>query len=88
MSGRSYDERHGAGSAVMRRMGEGPAGDLGNSDPQRAARAMRRKLGALGSFNTDNVLGDVWACGDVCQYATSNAQDRDCGTESRPQSLD
>lgn len=33
----------------------------GATDPERAALAMQRKLGALGSFAVDVVMGDVWA---------------------------
>lgn len=53
-------KRHEAGLAVMQRMGQGDAGSLGNADPERAARFMQRSMGALGSFNTDIVLGTVW----------------------------
>ena len=60
-SGKSYEERHQDGLAVIKRMGEGPVKSTGNDDPPRVARSMVRKLGALGSFNTDNVLGDVWS---------------------------
>ena len=38
------------GLAVMKRMGEGDAGDLGNGDPHKTARFMQRTLGALGSL--------------------------------------
>ena len=57
----SGTKRHADGLAVMQRMGEGDAGSLGNGDPPKTARFMQRTLGALGSFNTDVVLGSVWA---------------------------
>ena len=52
---RSYEERHQTAEAVMLRM----QGD--NVDPERAARAMYRRLGALGSFAVDYVMGDLWS---------------------------
>ena len=52
---RSYEERHQTAQAVMLRM----QGD--NVDPERAARAMYRRLGALGSFAVDYVMGDLWS---------------------------
>ena len=49
-AGDGGEQRHQAGLEVMRRMGEGPAGSLGNDDPERAARFMHRTMGALGSL--------------------------------------
>ena len=57
----SYEERHAKALEVMTRMDQGPAGTVGNKDPERVARFFRRSKGALGSFAIDNVLGDVWA---------------------------
>ena len=52
---RSYEERHQTAEAVMLRM------QGGNVDPERAGRAMYRRLGALGSFAVDYVMGDLWS---------------------------
>ena len=52
---RSYEERHQAALDVFNGF---MAGEV---DPERAARAMRRRHGALGSFAVDVVMGDVWA---------------------------
>jgi 4-carboxymuconolactone decarboxylase len=52
---RSYEERHQAAEDVMLRM------QGGQVDTQRAARAMQRSLGALGSFAVDYVMGDLWS---------------------------
>lgn len=55
MTERSYDERHGAALEVL------DAFSGGEYDPVRAARAMYREHGALGSFAVDVVMGDVWS---------------------------
>ena len=52
---RSYDERHRTAEEVMLRM------QGGKTDPPRAALAMQRRLGALGSFAVDYVMGDLWS---------------------------
>src|SRR3954452_2659334 len=52
---RSYEERHQTAEAVMLRM------QGGQVDPERAGRAMYRRLGALGSFAVDYVMGDLWS---------------------------
>lgn len=54
MEPRTYDERHAAALEVFDGF---MAGEI---DPERAARAMQRRHGALGSFATDVVMGDVW----------------------------
>lgn len=55
MEPRTYEERHAAAAEVY-------AGfTAGEGDAERSARAMRRRLGALGTFAFDVVLGDVWA---------------------------
>jgi 4-carboxymuconolactone decarboxylase len=57
----SYKDRHEAAMEVMKRMDEGPAGSVGNADPERVSRFFSRSKGALGSFAIDIVLGQVWA---------------------------
>lgn len=55
MEPRTYDERRAAALEVLDRfMG-------GEVDAERAALAMQRRHGALGSFAVDVVMGDVWA---------------------------
>lgn len=54
-SARSYDERHGAAGEVLAAMSGGEV------DAERAARAMYRRHGPLGSHATDFVLGDLWS---------------------------
>lgn len=51
----SWDERR---ARAMAKMEEFAAGTF---DTERSARAMERRLGALGSFAVDVVMGDVWA---------------------------
>jgi 4-carboxymuconolactone decarboxylase len=52
---RTYEQRHADAEVVYRRMqGDG-------TDPERAARAMYRRNGALGSFAVDYVMGDLWS---------------------------
>ncbi|HCB34874.1 MAG TPA: hypothetical protein DEP69_06990, partial [Acidimicrobiaceae bacterium] len=55
MDDRTHDERHAAACAVF------DGFTAGAGDAERAARAMTRRLGALGTFAFDVVLGDVWA---------------------------
>jgi 4-carboxymuconolactone decarboxylase len=52
---RTYEERHLAAEQVMLRM------QGGKVDTERAARAMYRRNGALGSFAVDYVMGDLWS---------------------------
>jgi len=52
---RSYEERHQTAEEVMLRM------QGGRVDPERAGRAMHRRLGALGSYAVDYVMGDLWS---------------------------
>jgi 4-carboxymuconolactone decarboxylase len=52
---RSYEERHAAALEVF------DGFMAGEVDPERAARAMYRRHGALGSFAVDVVMGDVWS---------------------------
>jgi 4-carboxymuconolactone decarboxylase len=52
---RSYEERHQTAQEVMLRM------QGGRVDAERAARAMHRRLGALGSYAVDYVMGDLWS---------------------------
>jgi 4-carboxymuconolactone decarboxylase len=52
---RSYEQRHADAQVVYRRM----QGDA--TDPERAARSMYRRNGALGSFAVDYVMGDLWS---------------------------
>ncbi len=55
MESRSYQQRHDAACEVF-------AGfTAGKGDAQRAATAMTRSLGALGTFAFDVVMGDVWS---------------------------
>ena len=52
---RSYEERHQTAEEVILR-------DAGRAlDAERAARAMYRRLGALGSYAVDYVMGDLWS---------------------------
>jgi len=51
---RSYEERHRAAEEVLATM------QAGKVDTERAARAMYRRHGALGSFAIDVVMGDLW----------------------------
>lgn len=51
---RSYDERHRAAEEVLATM------QAGKVDTERAARAMYRRHGALGSYAIDVVMGDLW----------------------------
>lgn len=53
-SNRTHAERHTAALEVF------DGFMAGEVDPERAARAMRRRHGALGSFAVDVVMGDVW----------------------------
>lgn len=53
-TGRSYEERHRAAAEVLATM------QAGKVDTARAARAMYRRHGALGSFAIDVVMGDLW----------------------------
>ncbi len=55
MEARTHEQRRAAALEVY----DGFMG--GANDPERAALAMQRKLGALGSFAVDVVMGDVWA---------------------------
>src|SRR5205807_1687678 len=48
-------ERHEAAGEVLDRM------QGGGVDAERAATAMQRRLGALGSFAVDYVMGDLWS---------------------------
>jgi 4-carboxymuconolactone decarboxylase len=52
---RTYEQRHADAVVVYRRM----QGD--RTEPERAARAMYRRHGALGSFAVDYVMGDLWS---------------------------
>jgi 4-carboxymuconolactone decarboxylase len=52
---RSYEERHRTAEEVMLRM------QGGRGEPERASRAMYRRLGALGSHAVDYVMGDLWS---------------------------
>jgi len=52
---RTYDERHAAALDVL----DAFTGSTG--DPERGARALRPRQGALGSFAVDVVMGDVWS---------------------------
>jgi 4-carboxymuconolactone decarboxylase len=52
---RTYEERHHAAEEVLLRMQDGKV------DTERAARAMYRRHGALGSFAVDYVMGDLWS---------------------------
>lgn len=52
---RTYDERHAAAIEVL----DGFMG--GKGDAERVARSMQRRLGPLGDFGIDVVLGDIWA---------------------------
>ena len=54
-SDRTYEERHRIAEEVFLRM------QGGKVDTTRAARAMQRSLGALGSFAVDYVMGDLWS---------------------------
>jgi 4-carboxymuconolactone decarboxylase len=55
MEPRTFEERRAAALDVCQTfMGE-------EGDPEAAARSMQRRLGALGDFAFDVVLGDVWA---------------------------
>lgn len=56
MESRSYEERHADALEVFDGFMAGSV-----PDPERGARAMRRRHGALGSFAFDVVMGDVWA---------------------------
>lgn len=47
-------DRRAAGLDVMATL-------AGTDDPERAARSMERRNGALGSFAVDHVLGDLWS---------------------------
>lgn len=51
---RSYEDRHRAAEEVLSTM------QAGKVDTERAARAMYRRHGALGSFAIDVVMGDLW----------------------------
>jgi 4-carboxymuconolactone decarboxylase len=51
----TQQERRASGIDVMRTLGGGAY------DPERAAEAMERRHGALGSFAIDHVLGDLWS---------------------------
>lgn len=51
---RTYEERHRAAEEVLSTM------QGGRVDTERAARAMYRRHGALGSFAVDVVMGDLW----------------------------
>lgn len=51
---RSYQERHRAAEEVLSTM------QAGKVDTERAARAMYRRHGALGSYAIDVVMGDLW----------------------------
>ena len=53
--GRTYQERHAAAAEVFSRM------QGGKVDVDRAARAMYRRHGALGSHAVDYVMGDLWS---------------------------
>lgn len=52
---RTYEERHRTAEDVFLRM------QGGKLDTERAARAMYRRHGALGSFAVDYVMGDLWS---------------------------
>ena len=52
---RTYEDRHRAAAEVLSRM------QAGRVDTERAARAMWRRHGALGSFAVDFVMGDLWS---------------------------
>ena len=52
---RTHEERHQAASEVFATM------QAGRVDVERAARAMVRRNGSLGSFAVDHVMGDVWS---------------------------
>lgn len=53
--GRTHEERRAAALDVYHGF------VAGDHDPERAARAMERRHGALGSFAVDTVMGDVWS---------------------------
>jgi 4-carboxymuconolactone decarboxylase len=55
MEPQTYEERHEAALDVHRSF----FGDA--NDPERSARAMRRRHGALGDFAYDVVMGEVWS---------------------------
>ena len=49
----SFDERHARATEVFSKFAP-------EVEPERAARAMERRLGALGTFGFNNVAGDLW----------------------------
>ena len=55
MEPRTHDERRAAALEVL------DGFMAGEHDPERSARAMTRRNGALGTFAVDVVMGDVWA---------------------------